>query len=120
MVVTPYAQKAMLDFVCGGATPTPISGHWLGLVDVAGTELSINGYSRMSATFPPAASPVAYASMSPMTFGAYSSIAPTMVYGAVLFDGASGANALMSGTLEPRTIPDRGGLVVSQLAISLS
>jgi hypothetical protein len=99
----------MLDFI-GGAAPAPQpSARWLGLTDINGTELSINGYSRVSGLFAPAASPQGSVSIS---------VAAILV----LFDGSAvGANALVFGSFtSARLIPNNGGLIVPTLEIMIA
>ena len=63
-----FAQKKMLDFVCGGASATPPSAWWVGLSwgtpnFTGGSEIASSfGYTRQTATFGAAASPVGSAS----------------------------------------------------------
>jgi len=58
-----WAEKAVLDWLMGGATPTRPSARYVALYTAApsdsggGTEVSGSGYSRQAATFDAASSP---------------------------------------------------------------
>jgi hypothetical protein len=62
-----YAEKAMLDWLLGGATPTRPAAHGLGLslgtpTSISGSEMSVSAYVRKTVAFGAAASPAGSAS----------------------------------------------------------
>lgn len=62
MGVGAYAEKAMLDWLCGGAAVTRPTTRALGLSlgtpsSISASEMSVAGYSRQIVTFAAAASP---------------------------------------------------------------
>lgn len=78
--ISDYAEKAMLDWLMGGATPTRPAAWGVGLSvgtpnASAGSEIATgSGYVRATATFVAAASPAGSCSNSnAMTFGPFSS-----------------------------------------------
>jgi hypothetical protein len=125
-----YAQKAMLDWVLGGATPTQPAVRAVGLSlgtpsSVSGSDVSAgSGYSRQAAQFGAAASPAGSASnTNAMTFGPFSSAAS--VVGAQLWDNTAigSGNMLWYGTLTSgRSVAIGDTLVLppGELTISLA
>lgn len=131
--ITAYLQKAMLDWVLGGATPTQPAARFAALTygtpfstgGGAGTEYSSNqGYARQTALFSAAASPAGSASNTAgMTFGPFSS--SSAIQGLFIYDTLSifSGNALWYGTLlTARTVLPNDTLVIApgQLLITLA
>ena len=118
--ISSYLQKAMLDWVLGGATPTQPASRLVALslgtpTSVSGSEVGSNsGYIRQSALFSAAASPAGSASnTAAMTFGPFSS--SNAIQGAVLYDTISinSGNMLWYGTLlTARTVLSGDTLVI--------
>lgn len=73
--ISAYAQKAMLDWVLGGAAVTQPATRWIGLSlgvpsSISGSEMAVGSYSRHPITFSAASSPTGVAISSPaVTFG---------------------------------------------------
>lgn len=128
--VASYLQKAMLDWVLGGATPTQPSSRLLALSigqpsSVTGSEVLPNsGYLRQTALFGAAASPAGSASnTAAMTFGPFSS--SNAIVGAFVVDTSAftAGNMLWYGSLlTARTVLPGDSLVVAAggLIITLS
>jgi hypothetical protein len=81
MPASAYLEKAMLDWVCGGATPTQPAGFWGALAVGTPTSISASemaaatGYTRQTALFAPAStlSSASCSNSAAMTFGPFSS-----------------------------------------------
>jgi hypothetical protein len=130
--VSAYAEKAMLDWVLGGATPTRPDSilHSIGLslgvpTSVSASELATgSGANRQPSNFGAAASPAGSASnATAMTFGPFS--AGATVSGLQVWDTNSptGGNMLWYGTLATaRTLGAGDSLVfaVGALVITLA
>lgn len=112
--ISDYAEKAMLDWVLLGATPTRPSAIYLALFTAApsdsggGTEVTGFGYARQAVTFNAASSPGGTAD---------NSTAPSFTasggnFGTVthlgLFDAVSGGNLLWHGALTSSRIINDG------------
>jgi hypothetical protein len=113
--------KRILDWTCGGATPTRPSGRWLGLLDSNGNELTtISGYGRLSASFD-ASTNNSCSMLSSQTFGMTHS-SDFVVYSLRFWDAQSGGAVLFDGSLPaPVSAQANGvGVVVQELGISLS
>lgn len=106
MPASAYFQKAMLDWVFNGATPTQPSAFWAALAVGTPTSISasemgtLTGYSRVTALFG-AASTATSASASntaAMTFGPFSSVGSAI--GITIWDGSpiGSTNMLWYGT----------------------
>lgn len=104
--ISSYLQKAMLDWVLGGATPTQPASRLAALsmgtpTTVSASELSpLSAHTRQTALFGAAASPAGSASnTAAMTFGPFSSSG--VVQGLVIFDTTAftAGNMLWYGTL---------------------
>lgn len=103
---TDYAEKAVLDWVLLGATPTRPSGVWLALhtADPGETGATAEhgagiGYSRQSVTFAAATSGAGTAASSnSQTFTASGAGFSTVTHGS-LWDASSGGNCLYKGAL---------------------
>jgi hypothetical protein len=128
--ISAYLEKAMLDWVLGGATPTQPASRLAALslgtpTSVSGSEVLPNsGYVRQSALFGAAASPAGSASnTAAMTFGPFSS--SNAIQGLVIYDTSAftAGNMLWYGTLlTARTVLPGDTLVVAagSLLITLS
>lgn len=128
--ISSYDQKAMLDWVLGGATPARPADRYVALslgtpTSVSASEvLTGSGYVRQSALFGAAASPAGSASnTAAMTFGPFSSSAA--IQGLVVFDTSAftAGNQLWYGTLlTARTVLPGDTLVIGagSLIITLS
>ena len=105
--ISAYMEKAMLDWVLQGATPSRPAALFGGLAvgtptSVSGSEMgTLTGYSRVTALFGAAASPAGSASNTAgMTFGPFSSTGSAI--GLHLWDGSpvGSSDLLWYGTLE--------------------
>lgn len=124
-----YAEKALLDWVCGGAVPTSPATRAVGLslgapTSVSGSEVGISsGYTRQSVTFAAAASPAGSVSnANAMTFGPFSSaqsISGLVVWDTVLTNNSG--NMLWYGTLTTaRTVGVGDSLVIAAGALVIT
>lgn len=100
-----YAEKAVLDWLMGGATPTRPSARYIALYTAApsdsggGTEVSGSGYSRQTATFAAASTPGGTTSNSAaVDFTASGGNWGTITHMGI-FDASSGGNLLWHGAL---------------------
>jgi hypothetical protein len=127
--ISSYAEKAMLDWVLLGATPTRPSNIAVGLsvgtpTAASGSEIATgSGYARATATINAAGSPAGSASNSnAMTFGPFSSgctVQALQVWDQV----ATGGNMLWYGLLATaRTLGAGDSLIINagQLILTLS
>lgn len=106
MSASAYLEKAMLDWVLGGATPTQPSAFWGALAVGTPTSISasemgtVTGYSRVTAKFGPSstASSASCSLQTAMTFGPFSSTGSAV--GITLWDGSpiGSTNMLWYGT----------------------
>lgn len=123
-----YAEKAALDWLLLGATPTRPSAIYLGLFNVTpsdtggGTEVVGGGYTRQAATFAATTSGTGQTSnTNTVTFTANGANWGAVV-GLGLYDAASGGNLLFYGPLlVSKTISDTDSFTVppGNLTISL-
>jgi hypothetical protein len=123
--VSAYAEKAMLDWILLGATPTRPAQTWAALslgtpTSVSGSEVGSNsGYLRQTATFGAAASPAGSASNNgAMTFGPFSS--SNAIQGIMVYDTSTinSGNMLWYGTLQTaRTVLPGDQIVVAAGAL---
>jgi hypothetical protein len=128
--ISDYAEKAMLDWVLGGATPTRPAAWGVGLSlgapnASAGSEIATgSGWTRQTVTFGAAASPAGSATnVNAMTFGP--GLTAAVFSGLQVWDTAAVAagNMLWYGTLATvRTLGVGDSLVIAagQLTISLT
>lgn len=125
--IAAYAEKAMLDWVLGGATPTR-PGAWsvnlsLGApTSVSGSEIATgSGWSRQTAVFSAASSPAGSSVNSgAMTFGP--ALTAAVFSGLQVWDTvATGGNMLWYGTLAtPRTLGVGDSLVIAAGALTVT
>lgn len=117
--VAAYAQKAVLDWLMNGATPTRPAQTWVGLAigtptSVTGSEVQPNsGYARQTGLFGAAASPAGSASnTAAMTFGPFSSV--QSVQGVIIAETASinSGSMLWYGTLSVARTVQPGDQIV--------
>ena len=129
MSASSYLQKAMLDWVLGGANPTQPSAFWGALAVGTPTSISasemgtLTGYSRKTASFGPAstASSASASNNVAMSFGPFSS--PGSAIGVTLWDGSpiGSTNMLWYGTFgTARTFNPGDFLVVKAGALVLT
>lgn len=127
--VSAYAEKAMLDWVLGGATPTRPAAWAVGLSlgvpsSVSGSEITTgSGYARATVGFGAAASPGGSATNTvAMTFGPFSGAAS--ITGIQIWDtllSLNSGNMLWYGTLTtPRTVGVGDSLVIASGALTVS
>lgn len=126
--IAAYLQKAMLDWVLGGAAATQPSSRLAALslgtpTSVSGSEVLPNsGYLRQSSLFGAAASPAGSASnTAAMTFGPFSS--SNAIQGLVIYDTSAftAGNMLWYGTLlTARTVLPGDTLVVAAGALLIT
>jgi len=109
-----YAEKAVLDWLMGGATPTRPSAHYIALYTAApsdsggGTEVSGSGYSRQSTTFDEASTPGGTTSNSAaVNFTASGGDWGTITHMGI-FDASSGGNLLWHGSLTASKVIEDG------------
>ena len=127
--VAAYAEKAMLDWVLGGATPTRPSAWGLGLslgspTSTSGSEITTgSGYTRQTAGFAAAASPGGSATMNTaQTWGPFSStcsISGLQVWDTVL--SLNSGNMLWYGLLATaRTLLAGDYVIMASGALTIS
>lgn len=127
--ISAYAEKAMLDWVLGGATPTRPAAWGVGLSlgvpsSTSGSEITTgSGYARQAAGFGAAASPGGSATnTAAMTFGPFSgaaSITGIQIWDTVL--SLNSGNLLWYGTLTtPRTVGVGDSLIIASGALTVS
>jgi len=101
MPLTDYAEKALLDWVNGGATPTRPAQRWLSFATASPTSQSaFDGpfNTRVSVVFGPAASPGASVSnQSVMSLATATAVATAVGWN--LWDSTAGGTRLAYGTL---------------------
>jgi hypothetical protein len=122
-----FAQKKMLDFVCGGASATPPSAWWVGLSwgtpnFTGGSEIASSfGYTRQTATFGAAASPVGSASnIAAMTWLSFASACS--ILGLQVWDGSgTDASMLLCAMMQtPRTLGVADNLFIPAGGITIT
>ena len=124
-----YAEKAMLDWVLGGAAPTRPTTWGCGLSpgvpsSISGSEIgTASGYNRQTCSMAAAASPAGSASnASAMTFGPFSSA--QSITGIQLWDtmlSNNSGNMLWYGTLTTaRTVGVGDSLVIAAGALIIT
>lgn len=127
--VAAYAEKAALDWINGGASPTRPTSWFMGLslgapTSVSGSEMTTAvGYARQSATFAAAASPAGSVSnANAMTFGPFSSA--FSISGMQVWDtglSLNSGNMLWYGLLSSaRTLGIGDSLVISAGALTIT
>lgn len=127
--IAAYAEKAMLDWVLGGATPTRPAAWGIGLslgspTSISGSEITTgSGYARQTGIFGAAASPGGSATNgSAATFGPFSGAAS--VSGVQIWDTIltlNSGNMLWYGLLATaRTIGVGDSLVMASGAMTIS
>ena len=127
--IAAYAQKAMLDWCLGGATPTQPATRALGLslgvpASTSGSEMTTGlGYTRQAGTFGAAASPAGSATNNaPVTFGPFNTA--LTISGIQLWDTIltlNSGNMLWYGTLTTaRTLASGDSLVIASGALTIS
>lgn|SRR5574337_852015 len=127
--IAAYAEKAMLDWVLGGATPTRPSAWGLGLslgspTSTSGSEITTgSGYARQTVGFAAAASPGGSATnTAAATFGPFSSscyVSGLQVWDTVL--SLNSGNMLWYGLLATaRTLYANDTLVIASGALTIS
>lgn len=100
-----WAEKACLDWLLGGATPTRPSARYLALFTAApsdsggGTEMSGGGYARQAVTCDAATSGAGITSNSNSITFTISGVDPAAFTHAGVFDAVSGGNLLFHGPL---------------------
>ena len=123
-----WAEKNMLDWVLGGATPTRPTTWWIGLslgspTSVSGSEVGAgSGYSRATASFGAAATPAGLGSASntlACTFGSFASSGT--ISGLFVADASTSGNILWFGLLSAVRTPNVGdSLVLAQGALVIT
>lgn len=126
--VSAFLAKGYLDWCLQGATPTRPGALWAGLAagtptSVSGSEIgTATGYSRITALFAAATSPLGTASNSAaMTFGPFSSTGS--ILGLQLWDGSpvNSSDMLWYGTLQTaRTIGVGDTLIIAAGALVIT
>lgn len=117
--ISDYAEKAMLDWILGGATPTRPASWFVGLATTAPTDQSSfeigagSGYARQTVAFAAAASPAGTSdNVGAMTFGPFSNGAT--IVGVHIWDTNAAGNQLWQGTLATaRTVGTGDSLVIA-------
>lgn len=129
--VSVYSEKAILDWLLGGATPTRPTDRAVGLslgtpTSVSGSEIATTyGYTRQTATFAAAGTPASSGTATnaaAMTFGPFTtaaSVSGIQVWDTVL--SANSGNMLWFGNLATaRTVASGDSLVVASGALTIS
>jgi len=122
-----YAEKATLDWLLGGATPTRPTAWSVGLSlgvpsSTSGSEITTgSGYARQTVVMPAAASPAgSVTNTAAMTFGPFSgaaSITGLQIWDTILT--LNSGNMLMYGTLATaRTVGVGDSLVINSGALT--
>jgi len=112
MPFTTYAEKAILDWIGGAATPTRPGGRWLGMAtgtpnDAGDSAVGTNTMSRVTCTFAAANSPQgSMTNLNAMTLMANSSACT--VFGFNIYDSQSSGSRIAYGTLTS-TVSFRAG-----------
>lgn len=107
-----YAQKATLDWVFGGATPTRPSARAMGLslgvpTSVSGSEMSVSAYARKTAVFGAAGTPTTSGTAAIATAITFTVSSACTIVGFQLWDtvlSANSGNMLAWGTLSASSI----------------
>lgn len=101
-----YAEKAMLDWVFGGATPTRPSARWLGISYGSPTSVSASEwpFSRATIVWGAAASPAGTVANNAAASFAATTWASTLS-GYQIWDASVGGNMLAYGLLDAKTNP---------------
>ncbi len=123
-----YAEKAMLDWVLGGATPTRPASWGVGLsvgtpTSVSGSEIATgSGYTRQVVAFAAAASPAGSASNTgAMTFGPFSTGCTVQALQVWDTTAATAGNMLWYGLLATaRTLGAGDSLVINAGALTIT
>lgn len=127
--VSQYASKAMLDWVCGGASPTR-PATWAAAISlgapssISGSEVGTgSGYTPQSVSFAAAGTPASSGTVTnnnAMTFGPFSSA--QSLSGVVIKDTlATAGNLLWYGTLTTaRTVASGDSLVIAAGALTIT
>jgi uncharacterized protein RhaS with RHS repeats len=112
--ISDYAEKAMLDWVLGGATPTRPTTRYVSLHTTAttdaggGTEVVGNGYSRQTVTFNAASTPGGTAdNAGGVSFTASGGNWGTITHMAI-WDASTSGNMLWHGALTTQRIVNDG------------
>jgi hypothetical protein len=126
--VSAYAEKAMLDWVLGGAVPTRPAAWGVGLslgapTSISGSEVATgSGWTRQTVTFAAAASPAGSATnVSAITFG--SGLTAATFTGLQVWDTAAvgAGNMLWYGNLSTvRTLGVGDSLVIAAGALTIT
>ena len=125
--VSAYAEKAILDWLLGGATPTRPTAWAVGLSlgvpsSTSGSEITTgSGYARQTVVMPAAASPAgSVTNTASMSFGPFSgaaSITGIQVWDTILT--LNSGNMLMMGTLATaRTVGIGDSLIIASGALT--
>lgn len=108
--IAAYAEKAMLDWLYGGATPTRPTAWGLGLslgtpTSVSGSEMSVSAYARKTVVMAAAASPggsVSNATAVTFTVSSACTIKGWAIWDTVL--SSNSGNLLFYGTLSASSV----------------
>ena len=122
-----YAEKAILDWIMGGATPTRPSARYVALFTAApndaggGTEVSTGSYARQAATWDAATSGTGVtANADAQSFTASGASWGSITHVAV-FDAATTGNLLWHGAITTaRTVNDGDTITFAIGAIDLT
>ena len=127
--IAQYASKALLDWICGGASPTQPTTRGIGLSlgvpsSISASEVgAASGYTRQTVTFGAAGTPTSSGTVTnanAMTFGPFSTA--QSISGLVVADTlAAGGNLLFYGTLTTaRTVQPGDSLVIAVAALTIT
>ena len=128
--ISAYAEKAMLDWALGGASPTAPTTRAVGLslgapTSVSGSEMATaSGYTRKTAGFGAAASPAGSATLNTaITFGPF--LTAYSISGLQVWDtlgvAVDAGNMLWEGLLATaRTVASGDSLVIASGALTIT
>jgi hypothetical protein len=122
--ISTYAEKAMLDWILGGATPTQPTTRFLGLSTVLGnstaaSELTMAGYTRSTVTFGAANTAGGSAvNAASVQFGPFST--NCSITGINIWDQGAGSMLWFGSLAAARTLTAGDTLIFSSGAITVS
>jgi len=124
MGTSQYMQKAMLDWVLGGATPTRPSAWYMGLAigaptSNAGSEATASGYARQTFSALAAGTPATSGTTMNSNAIIFTFSAAQTIRGFTIWDAVSGGNMLRFGALSAASSVMASGDTLSFAASSV-
>ena len=131
MPADPWAEKAMLDWVLGGATPTQPASWFVGLAGGSPTSVSASeltaqlsgGTSRLAVVFGAASTPATSGTASNTAAITFSFVSAATVRGVNVWNASSGGTRLAYGTTAASSVmvaADTYAFPIGSLRITLS